>query len=167
MTAERIEEIKGIFGKLNMLPYLAARDVLAALEEAQQTIANLQTEYADERASHNYHVTELLKYEKTIARKREALEFYASEDTYKAVFNPPSPGSYGTTSFAPIVGDGGERARTDLGNKEVTRRDKLMERLSNFRTLPGHWTHLNLLTDDELETRAKLLESMFEEGEES
>ncbi|MPY20278.1 hypothetical protein [Paenibacillus glucanolyticus] len=43
-----------------------------------------------------------------------------------------------------------------------TRRELLMERLSNYRTVPGHGPDISRKSDDELEDYVKLLERMFE-----
>ncbi|MFK4167652.1 hypothetical protein ACI2LM_15545 [Paenibacillus lautus] len=43
-----------------------------------------------------------------------------------------------------------------------TRRELLLERLSNYHTVPGHGPDITKLSDDELEIRVKLLDAMFE-----
>ncbi|AWP28800.1 hypothetical protein [Paenibacillus sp. Cedars] len=43
-----------------------------------------------------------------------------------------------------------------------TRRDQLIERLSNYRTVPGHGPDIFRKSDEELEDYVKLLDSMFE-----
>ncbi|MGK5511763.1 hypothetical protein [Brevibacillus formosus] len=40
-------------------------------------------------------------------------------------------------------------------------RQELLKRLANFRTVPGHGMDVNKMSDEELETYVKAIESMF------
>lgn len=72
--------------QLLVIGYGAAWDYVEGLKAE---VAHLTTEYADERACHNLHVTELLNTEKErdqlkagVERYRKALEFYADITLY-------------------------------------------------------------------------------------
>lgn len=45
----------------------------------------------------------------------------------------------------------------------MTRRDKLIEKLSKYKRVPSHGVDFNELSDEELENMLKLLEATFEE----
>ena len=115
LTPERFEKIKRVFGQVGILTGpMAVELLLAALEESQQ-----EQEYAKQQAI--YWNDEAVKFkgqlteaQQTIARQREALNFYASEDNHRW----RHIGNYDECESSAIHRDRGKLARAALGNKE-------------------------------------------------
>lgn len=112
-------EYEGMVARGNIVKLVSdVKTVRAALEESQQQRDIAQANYKTYYAEATEVSERLAEAQQTIARYREALEFYALDDTYRAVFNPPTLNNHGYTTFAPIVEDEGKRAQAALANKE-------------------------------------------------
>jgi hypothetical protein len=123
MTPERIEEIKRMMEEeyarpdapysgrfIANAPYAIA-DLLAALEESQQQRDNYSNKEEEARWEAAEYREELVEAQQTIARQREALEFYANKENWEL----PSFGR----GHSEVTSDRGSRARAALeGNKE-------------------------------------------------
>ena len=70
-------------------------------------------QYEEEKASHNFHVTQLIAAEKLAEERGKALEWYADIHNYRGVDN----NGYLDIAFSDIESDEGERARKALEDK--------------------------------------------------